>query len=145
VFLQALLSSRGPAFGCVELARANAVQVFASPYVLEELRRTPHHPDLKRFTHLSIEKVELFIADLLPHMQIITNVPEVFTGCRDAKDNHYINLAIATDSKIVVSRDNDLRDLTDPSKPEARTFRSRYPHIRILEPGAFLKEVALSD
>lgn len=144
VFLQALLSSRGPAFGCIELARAGEVEVFASPYVLAELRRTPHHPDLKRFSHLTVESVELFIANLLPKMHVVSDVPEVFVGCRDPKDNHYISLAIATDSKFVVSRDNDLRDLMDPANPEAREFLQHYPRIRILEPGAFLREIELS-
>jgi len=144
VFLQALLSSRGPAFGCIELARAGDVAVFVSPYVLQELRRTPQHPDLKRFSRLTAESVELFIVDLMPKMHMISNVPEVFAGCRDAKDNHYISLAIATDSNFVVSRDNDLRDLMNPTGSEAREFLRHYPRIRILEPGAFLREVALS-
>jgi hypothetical protein len=41
-----------------------------------------------------------------------------------------------------VTRDKDLLDLIDPSKPEAADFQKNYPTLRILEPPGFLREIA---
>ena len=56
-------------------------------------------------------------------------------------DAHYINLALAADARLIVSRDKDLLDLMDPAKPEAAEFQGRYPLLRILNPVAFLREI----
>lgn len=42
---------------------------------------------------------------------------------------------------LVVSRDRDLLDLMDPTKPEAAAFQNLYRSLRILDPVAFLREV----
>jgi predicted nucleic acid-binding protein len=70
--------------------------------------------------------------------------PERFcTGslkARDPDDSHYVNLALAADAKLIVSRDRDLLDLMDNSIPEGLDFQGRFPSLRILDPVAFLRE-----
>ena len=48
------------------------------------------------------------------------------------------NLAIATDSQYVVSRDKHLLRLADVSRPEARDLRERFPNVAVLQPESFL-------
>ena len=110
VFLQALLSSRGPAFGCIELARAGDVAVFVSPYVLQELRRTPQHPDLKRFSRLTAESVELFIVDLMPKMHMISNVPEVFVIIRNAESEGLVGTTVDVEEGCLLYTSPSPRD-----------------------------------
>jgi predicted nucleic acid-binding protein len=56
-----------------------------------------------------------------------------------------VNVALAANAKLIVSRDNDLLDLMHPVKPEAAEFQIRYPSLRILNPVGFLREVDLSE
>jgi predicted nucleic acid-binding protein len=60
---------------------------------------------------------------------------------RDPDDAHYVNLALAADARLIVSRDRDLLDLMDSAKPEAAEFQSRFPALRILDPVGFLREI----
>jgi len=54
---------------------------------------------------------------------------------------HYVNLALAADARLIVSRDNDLLDLMDSTKPGAIAFQKQYPSLRVLNPVVFLREV----
>ncbi len=76
---------------------------------------------------------------------LLAGFPETFTYQRDPDDAHYVNLALAADAKLIVSRDNDLLDLMDATKPEAAEFQTRYPSLRILSPVGFLREVAAEE
>ena len=67
--------------------------------------------------------------------------PETFVYERDPDDAHYVNLALAADAKLIVSRDKDLLDLMDQAKPEGRDFHTRFPTVRILDPVSFLREL----
>lgn len=144
IFLQAMLSDRGPSYRCVRLAREQEFELFVSPFILQELRRLPDHPELRRFRHLTPELVEQFIVDLLPRLNLTESVPEVFNYARDPKDAHYVNLAVATQSTDIVSRDHDLLDLMNPANSEGRDFRVRFPLIQIVDPATFLREIRRS-
>jgi uncharacterized protein len=67
--------------------------------------------------------------------------PVVFTYERDPDDAHYVNLALAANANLIVSRDRDLLDLADTTRPEAIEFRRQFPTLRILEPVQFLREL----
>jgi predicted nucleic acid-binding protein len=67
--------------------------------------------------------------------------PLVFSYQRDPDDAHYVNLAIAAQAELIVSRDRDLLDLMDPTKPEAADFQRRFPQVRIVDPVGFLVEI----
>ncbi len=72
---------------------------------------------------------------------LLQGFPELFAYQRDPEDAHYVNLAVAADARLIVSRDKDLLDLMDLAKPEAADFQNRYPALRILSPVEFLREV----
>ena len=74
-----------------------------------------------------------------PHF--LEGFPEIFSYQRDPDDARYINLALAARATLVVSRDKDLLDLMDSTKPEAAEFQKHFPLLRILDPVGFLREV----
>lgn len=57
----------------------------------------------------------------------------------DPKDSHYVNLALASDAKLTVSRDKHPLGLTNPAKPPAAEFMSRFPHLKVLQPEELLR------
>ena len=59
---------------------------------------------------------------------------------RDPKDEPYLNLAIATKTSFIVSRDNDLLDLMRWDQAEGREFQKRFRFLRVVTPEAFLTE-----
>jgi predicted nucleic acid-binding protein len=58
---------------------------------------------------------------------------------RDPKDARYVDLALAAQAKLIVSRDLDLLFLGDPSTPEGRDFQARFPDVEILTPTELLR------
>ncbi len=140
-FLQALAAPEGPAGRCVQLAMDGTVSLYLSPVVLEELRDVTGHPKVIAKLHLATDRVEDFFEAIEIAATLLDGFPEVFSYQRDPDDAHYVNLALAADAKLIVSRDNDLLDLMDSSKPEAAEFQMHYPTLRILNPVGFLREV----
>jgi len=69
----------------------------------------------------------------------LVDVPAVFEFPRDPNDAHYVDLALAAQAKLIVSRDLDLLSLGDPSTPEGREFRARFPDLEILTPSELLR------
>jgi predicted nucleic acid-binding protein len=72
----------------------------------------------------------------------ISNVPEEFHYERDPEDEPYINLALVTDARYLVSLDRDLLDLMDTTSEEGRDFQRRYPMLRVVKPIALLAEIS---
>lgn len=68
----------------------------------------------------------------------INEVPSVFIHPLDAKDSHYIDLALCTRSQLVVGRDKHLLDLVDRTKPAGADFLTRFPLLKIVTPPQFL-------
>ncbi|HEY8746916.1 MAG TPA: putative toxin-antitoxin system toxin component, PIN family [Tepidisphaeraceae bacterium] len=141
-FLQALGSPNGPAGQCVQLAIDGRINLFVSPSVLEELRDVTGRPKVIEKLHLVAARVEGLFEAIEIAATLLDGFPEVFTYPRDPDDAHYINLALAADAKLIVSRDKDLLDLMDSTKPEAVEFQKRFPSLRILDPVGFLHEVS---
>jgi putative PIN family toxin of toxin-antitoxin system len=108
--------------------------VFVSPAILAEIEDVAQRPHLVERFKLTDRKLEQFLVMIRSFVQMIDDVPHVFTYDRDPKDEHYIDLAIATNSELVVSRDRDLLALADPQDPAGRDFMARYPAIHILTP-----------
>ena len=75
-------------------------------------------------------------AHLVDKGNLVLHAPHVFSFPRDPDDEPYVDLAIATQSSFLVSRDSDLLDLM---KDEAS--RTAYPGLTILDPVAFLSQV----
>lgn len=127
-YLQALAAPEGPAGQCVQLAIDAKVNLFISPIVLEELREVTSRPKVTTKLHLVADRVEEFFEAIEIAATVLTGFPEVFSLQRDPDDAHYVNLALAADAKLIVSRDKDLLDLMDSTKPEAAEFQKRILH-----------------
>ena len=142
-FLQALSSPEGPAGHCVRLAIGGMISLFVSSRVLEELREVTGRPRVIAKLHLVADRVVEFLDTIEIAATLLDGFPEVFVYQRDPDDAHYVNLALAADARLIVSRDRDLLDLMDSTKPEGAEFQKRYPTIQILDPVGFLHEVGV--
>lgn len=132
--MQALISSQGPAARCVRGALSGEIHLVVSAYLLDELRSVASRPKLVARFHLTEEKTEQFIEDVVEVAKLVSEVPHVFDYPRDPKDEPYIDLAIATKARLLVSRDKDLLALNDMRLPEAVELRRLHPAIEILTP-----------
>jgi putative PIN family toxin of toxin-antitoxin system len=141
VFLQAMLSTRGAAHACWQQVVSGRVTLFVSPYILAEIRGLPDHKSLRRFGKFTSERVERFIEELLEVGHLIPDPPASFVYARDPEDSHYVDLAVVTDAKLIVSNDNDLLDLMDDANREGQMLRSLHPTFRIFTPAQFLAVV----
>src|SRR5205085_659962 len=114
--------------------------LFWSKYVVGEIRRIPEKPTPRRLG-VDGEKIESLISRLQPVVRLLENAPAVFDHPVDPKDSHYVNLAVAADAKLIVSRDKHLLNLTNPLKPDAADFMRRFPTIIVLQPDQLLKSL----
>ena len=139
VFAQALINPRGPAGACVLAAQTKKIKLFVSEYVLGEIRELPLKipPSLR----VTPDRVQNLLDDLAKYAEPAENVPSLFAYPRDPDDAPYVDLAIATSSRLLVSRDKDLLDLMDISTDSGKEFRSRFPGIVITDPPSFLREL----
>jgi predicted nucleic acid-binding protein len=78
VYVQALLSRKGPAFACLSLAEAEHVTLYVSTEILDEIERALSHERLRRkytttYVNLAIDRSARFVvtrdADLLDLMR----------------------------------------------------------------------------
>jgi predicted nucleic acid-binding protein len=74
---------------------------------------------------------------------MVPNPPTYLIYSRDPDDEPVINLAIHVKATYLVTRDRDLLDLMDLTRPEGKEFRERYPGLQVLDPVAFVR--ALND
>ena len=92
----------------------------------------------QKFPSLTDELVGRFLAALGKRALLIPEAPRVFVHERDAKDEPYINLAIAAGASYLVSRDTDILDLANHNDPGGARLRRYAPHLQILDPVSFL-------
>ena len=141
VFLRGAGHPQGPAAARIDLVDADRVELHVSGEILAEIRDVMTRPKtLRRFPLLSPERVQSFVDRLRLKAVWHDDIPRAVAVPRDPKDEPYVNLAVAAAAKYLVSRDHDLLDLM-----EDRSFRERYPGLIILEPVAFLREIALAQ
>lgn len=137
--LQGAARQAGPAAACLKLVETEQVRLCLSPQILTEMRDVLLRPKLQRkFPALTPERVEAILAALQEKSEGFPEVPRVFELPRDPKDEPYLNLAIAAGVRYLVTRDKDLLDLMDRSLTDGQAFRTRFPHLLILDPVSFL-------
>ncbi len=140
VLLQGAGRPTGPAAACLRLVDEGQVALCISAEILAEVRDVLTRPrTLRKFPGLSPAWVESFVRHLEAKGILLANVPHAVTLQRDPKDEPYVNAAIVAGAKYLVSRDLDLLDLM-----KDETFRALYPGLLILEPVAFLRDIACS-
>ena len=139
IFAQALINPKGPAGSCLKAAESGDCILHVSPFVLQEIRELPGMIDERH--GVTPDRVESLIIQVREYAIIISDVPEIYIHPADPKDSAYINLALATQSKLVVSRDRHMLALIDAATPEGRAFVQRFPDLRVLKPVDFLREL----
>lgn len=139
--LQALASPDGPSGRCVQFALDGKIDLFVSPAVLDEIRDVASRPKVVVKLRLTPARTEEFLVAIESAATILVAFPGPFVYQRDPDDAHYVNLAEAAKANLVVTRDKDLLDLMDSTKPEAVGFQNRFPQLRILDPVSFLREL----
>lgn len=139
-----MASPAGPAGRCMQLAFDGELDLYISSYVIAELRETATRPRVAAKLRLTADRAEEFIESVELAATLLEGVPETFTFERDPDDAHYVNLAIAANAKLIVSRDNDLLSLMDSISSESRDFQARFRSLRIITPVQLLNESRIS-
>jgi putative PIN family toxin of toxin-antitoxin system len=142
VFVQAIANEESAAARALDLLDEHAITLFISDAVLSEIQDVLSRPHIRQLMpNITDERVDVLLRRLKREAVHIKNVPEEFRYERDPKDERYVNLAIITNARYLVSKDKDLLDLVDLSVKGSESFRTRYPMLRILKPVDFLKEI----
>lgn len=123
--VSAAIRGKSPPYRAVALARRHGT-VCMSDAVERELREVLARPKLKR--HIRGSRARRLIGVLLAKA-LRVKPEERVEDCRDAKDNKYLELALAAAAAVVISSDKDLLDL-DP-----------WRGIRIVTPGEYVAMV----
>ncbi|MEP7337103.1 MAG: putative toxin-antitoxin system toxin component, PIN family [Acidobacteriota bacterium] len=142
IFVQMLLTPGGSAAACKTLVENGEVILFVSKEILAEVLDVLSRPRFKQLIpDLTPERIEAFIEEITSIAVLIANVPEEFRYERDPEDEPYINLALVTGAKYIVSFDKDLLDLVNPAVEQSREFQRRYPMLRVITPVVLLVEI----
>ncbi len=143
IYVQALISRRGPAAACFDrVFKAQAV-LFTSDALLEEARSVPlRHELTRRYSRLTQERVEAFVDAVRTVSVNIPKPPKSFSLPRDPKDEICTDLAIAASAQYLVTwNQKHLTYLMKRDTPEGEDFCARFPQLIILDPPAFLHEL----
>lgn len=141
VFLQAAARAEGPAGACLKLVEEGAITLCLSQEILAEVREVLLRPKIQRkFPSLTIDRVDCFLDALRKTSKWFDAVPPAATALRDPDDAPYLNLAICATAEYLITRDNDLLDLMRDA-----IFTTSFPHLAIVEPVAFLKQIAAKE
>ncbi len=134
VLFQAIISPGGPAGRLFALAVTGEIEIFTSAYLLDELHELTADQRIRSKYKLTPEVLDEFFIKLAAHSTFVTGVPSVFIYQRDPDDAHYVDLALAAQARLIVSRDKDLLDLRDLATTEGQKFSRQFPDLSILTP-----------
>ena len=140
-FLQALSSPDGPAGKCFQLAVDGQVTLFISPAILDEFHDVSSRPRVVAKLRLRPDRVTEFSEAIQLVATILSDFPQPFAYARDPDDAEYVNLALAAQAALIVTRDNDLLDLMDVGRTEGNDFQARFPTLTILNSVQFLHTI----
>jgi putative PIN family toxin of toxin-antitoxin system len=139
VFLQATASPTGPAARCLFAVDEGAIELVTDNDILSEVRDVLNRPSVRsKNPRITDDTVRELLRRVEKMSVMLADVPRVFIHPRDPKDEPYVNLAIASEARYLVTRDKDLLDLARPDTPEGKKFAERFPGLTILDPVAFL-------
>jgi putative PIN family toxin of toxin-antitoxin system len=141
ILFQAVISATGPSAACVAAAREGRIRLFVSQYVLDELLDLCLRPKLQNQFGITPAVGAAFVRSLVTFAVSVAGVPDVYAHPFDPDDSHYVNLALATNAELIVSRDRQLQNLMDATRPEGADFVARFPQLRIIAPDVLLSEI----
>jgi putative PIN family toxin of toxin-antitoxin system len=139
IYAQALINPKGPAGTCVTAAERGDCLLHVSPFVLQEIRELTDK--LPTRYGITPQRVDALLARIRDCAVFVTDIPERYVHPIDPDDSAYINLALATNSELLISRDRHLLMLMDDASAECRRFRQTFPELRIVTPAEFLSEL----
>lgn len=146
VLLQAIMNRQGPAAECLNIAATGDLLLFTCSEIITELRDVLSRPSItKLIIDHSPDSIEAFIAEVLKVSTFVDDPPDLFALSRDHDDEIYLNLAIETEADFIVTWDKDMLDLMTDHSIEAKEFRQRFRHVRIVDPKTFLEFVRQAD
>ncbi len=138
VFFQALTSPQGPARRLFETVAQGGLTLVLSERTIAEFCDVAQRPALMRKYGLNPDRIATFVGEMRTWSTLIADISEQFFSPRDPSDAHYVNLALAANARLIVSRDHDLLSLRDQSTKEGQDFVARFPELRILTPPELL-------
>lgn len=141
VYVQALISGRGPASAVFDRLRAAGFILLLSEAVLAEVRDVPLRPALRsRFRHLTEERVDAFVTEVTGLAVMVPRPARALSLPRDPKDEPLIDLAVAGRAQFLVTWNHKhLTYLMAGDTPEGREFLRRFPSLTIVSPVEFLR------
>ena len=135
IAFQATVETTGPAAELFRRLEAGWFSLYVSDEIRDEMRDVLSRPKLRaKYPQITDEAVNNLFAHLAQFARMVSDVPSVFSLPRDPDDEPYLNLSIAVGADYLASRDNDLLDLMQDAD-----FRTKYPHLTILDPVALLR------
>jgi putative PIN family toxin of toxin-antitoxin system len=142
IFIQYFLNPGGLAGHCLKIVKDKKARLFISNAILNEIISVLLRPDvLSRFPDLTDLSIDAFVNDVASISNLVNPVPKNFTFERDPKDEMVVDLAVHSDAKYIVSRDNDLLDLMTGYTDECKDFRRRFRGLKVVTPTEFLATV----
>ncbi len=141
VYFQALISVPGPSARCVDAASRGEVRLFCSEQTIDELLEVASRQHLRATFFITDAKVAGLIALIRRAAEFASDIPDRYHHPIDADDSHYVNLALATHSQLIVSRDRDMLRLMNASTREGAEFQRLYPELRVLQPDDLLRSL----
>src|SRR5205807_3697422 len=121
------LANLRPAAALLRLLDKDALSLFVSDDVLEEVREVLFRPKIRQINlEITDERVDALLNRVLEKAIVVNDVQQHFIYSRDPKDEKYINLAIEAEVNYLVSRDKDLLDLMTGETDECKDFRRRF-------------------
>jgi putative PIN family toxin of toxin-antitoxin system len=140
--LSGLADRRGACGRVLNHCENRRVLLLLSRPVQAEYRRVLGSAEiLRRNPELTGEAIELVLRRLRYVGDYLGQVRASFRFDRDPDDEPFIELAIAGAASYLVTSDKDLLSLPAGRDDAARRFRQRLSAIRVLRPGAFLREL----
>jgi len=140
------MSKAGPAAECIEFIESSHIRLVMSDAVLTEITHVLSRPSLRKLSaNLTDEKVDGLIGLIHEKAEFVEDVSKYFSYSRDNSDEPYLNLAIHTEAVFLVARDRDLLDLMTDHTDEAKEFRQRFRHLKVVDPVEFLRIVREMD
>jgi putative PIN family toxin of toxin-antitoxin system len=144
VYVQALISGRGPAAACIERILSGKAILFLSDAILAEITDVPLRPELtRRYSHLTPAAVTEFVRELRAVAVHVPAPAKAFVLSRDPKDEPYTDLSVAVRADYLVTwNDRHLTYLMRRDTPESKDFCAKFPWLKILSPPDFLGVLA---